>query len=258
LPVSGLGGINIKDDVSPSICPWYSGPSLLNVLENLKPPDRLIDAPLRLPINDKYRDMGTIVMGKLESGTVKKGANLLLMPNKTPIEVQAIYIESSEIERAEPGDNVKLRIRGIEEEDVRCGFILCEPSSLVPCISRFDAQIIILEHKSIICPGYTCVMHIHASVEECTIESLLAIVDRKTNEIIKKKPKFVKPGMTVRARIATHQPVCVEAYKDFQQLGRFMLRDEGKTIGVGVIMKLHSKEKDKELHEDGQKVGDAS
>ncbi len=174
---------------------------------------------------------------------------------------------------AEPGDNVRMKVKGIEEEDLRYGFVMCPKDNVVQGCRYFDAKVNILEYKSIICPGYISVMHIHAATEEVAIMHLLATLDKK-GQILEKKPKFVKQGQVSRLfecvalrcvaffpileialigallslildlqscliRFKAAQSVCVETFKDFPQLGRFMLRDEGKTIAVGIITALH-------------------
>jgi peptide chain release factor subunit 3 len=131
---------------------------------------RKINAPLMLPISEKYKDMGTIVVGKLESGHLRKGESLMLMPNKNLVEVAAIYNEmEDEIPSALCGDNVRIRLRGVEDEDISPGFVLTSPQKPVCAVRRFEAQLAILEHKSIICAGYSAVMHIHTLAEEVTL-----------------------------------------------------------------------------------------
>eukprot|EP01139_Manchomonas_bermudensis_P011269 Amastigsp_a342495_104.p1 type:complete len:471 gc:universal Amastigsp_a342495_104:1432-20(-) len=240
VPVSGLHGFNVKDPFPAGMCSWYTGPPLLSILDELKPPQRLFEAPFRLPVADVYSEMGVIVMGKLESGTVNVGDRLKLMPNGTDVEVQGLWIDRFPITTGEPGDNLKVKLRGVEESECRVGFVLCAPTSLVPSVTQFEAQVMILETKSILCAGYLAVMHIHAAIEEVRFDKLLAIVDRKTNEVTQEHPRFVKAGQTVQARFKSDRPICLEKYKDFAQLGRFMLRDEGRTIGVGVITKFKS------------------
>eukprot|EP00002_Diphylleia_rotans_P038117 TRINITY_DN861_c0_g1_i2.p1 TRINITY_DN861_c0_g1~~TRINITY_DN861_c0_g1_i2.p1 ORF type:complete len:535 (-),score=133.67 TRINITY_DN861_c0_g1_i2:476-2080(-) len=240
LPGSGLCGYNLKERVTKEMCPWYSGPALLELLDEMKPPERLVTSALRMPISDKYKDMGTVVIGRIQSGTINKGQQLLVMPNKTPVEVLGIQIENFDVDVGEPGDNLKVKLKGIEEEEIRSGFVLCPLDDIVRSVRVFDAQVMIVEYKSIICAGYSAVLHIHSCIEECVFEELLAVIDRKTNTVIKKRPKFVKQGQTVLVRISVRELICVEEYKKFQQLGRFMIRDEGKTVGVGVITSLHT------------------
>lgn len=126
--------------------------------------------PIRMIIVDKYTDMGTIVMGKMESGVVVKGQNLLLMPNRTIVQVLQCWCDEDEVDQVVAGDSVKLKLKGVEEADILSGFVLCSPES--PCrVGRiFDAEVFILEHKSIITSGYTCVLHLHTAVEEVQIE----------------------------------------------------------------------------------------
>lgn len=238
IPVSGITGQNLKEKVPKSVCPWYSGDSLLDTLEHLRPPERLLTGPVKMPISEKHKEMGTMVMGKLESGVIHVNDKLVMMPNKVDVAVDALVLEGSTAQAAEPGDVVRLRLKGVEEEDVRVGFVLCSPRCLVSYTDNFVAHLVILEHKSIICAGYSAVMHIHSAVVEFTVKKLLAEIDRKTGKTVKKFPKFVKPKMQCVARLVTTQKICVEPYSVFPQLGRFMVRDEGKTIAVGKVLKL--------------------
>ncbi|ORZ24169.1 P-loop containing nucleoside triphosphate hydrolase protein [Absidia repens] len=236
MPVSGYTGANIKD--RSSACSWYNGPSLLEYLDDLKTLDRKFNAPLMMPIAETYKDMGTIIVGKIESGHIKKNQAVLLMPNKRVTEISTIYNESEEVEQAMCGDNVKIRIKGVEEDEVSPGFVLCTKKKPVKTATKFHAQLAILEHKNIICAGYTAVLHVHAAAEEVTLGALLHLVDKKTNRKSKRPPQFVKQGQKVIARIETSGPLCVETFDDYPQLGRFTLRDEGKTVAIGKIIKV--------------------
>lgn len=238
IPVSGITGQNLMERVPDSVCPWYSGDSLLETLEHLRPPERLLTGPVKMPISEKHKEMGTMVMGKLESGVIRVNDKLVIMPNRVDVTVDTLQLEGSTAQAAEPGDVVRLRLKGVEEEDVRVGFVLCAPNDLVSYTSTFIAKLMILEHKSIICAGYSAVMHIHSAVEEFTVTKLLAELDKKTGKPKQKHPKFVRPGMRCLARLTTLQPICVEPYTVFPQLGRFMIRDEGRTIAVGTVLKL--------------------
>ena len=243
MPVSGLAGYNLKEPIPEGLCPWYKGPPLLTLLEQLRPPQRLMDAALRLPIADSYRDMGVVVMGKLEAGTIANGANLVLMPNQMPVEVIGLWIDEYEVEVGEPGDNLKIKLKGVDEGDVKNGFVLCEPDNLVSYVTEFEAQVMLLDITNILAPGFKCILHVHACVEEVEFAKLVSVIDRKTGDVVQTRPRFGKQGQTIIARLKTEQPICVETYADFAQLGRFMLRDEGKTIAVGVIKSLGKKKK---------------
>lgn len=139
-------------------------------MDNMPMVARKLNAPLMMPISEKYKDMGTVIVGKVESGIVKKGDTLTLMPNKDIVEISTIYNEmEDEINQALCGDNVRIRLRGIEDEEVNPGFVLTSPVKPVHTVRHFEAQLAILEHKSIICAGYSAVMHIHTLSEEVTL-----------------------------------------------------------------------------------------
>lgn len=132
--------------------------------------DRKINAPLMMPVSEKYKDLGTVVVGKIESGHVQKGQTLTLMPNKTEVDVTAIYNEmEDEVNSAICGDNVRIRLRGVDDEDISPGFVLTSVSAPIHAVRQFEAQLAILDHKNIICAGYTAVMHVHTLAEEVTL-----------------------------------------------------------------------------------------
>ncbi|KAK5961843.1 translation termination factor GTPase eRF3 PWA37_000724 [Arxiozyma heterogenica] len=239
MPVSGYSGAGLKDRVDPKDCPWYNGPSLLEFLDNMNHMDRHINAPFMLPIAGKMKDLGTVVEGKIESGHIKKGQSTLLMPNKIPVEIQNIYNETeAEVDMAICGEQVKLRIKGVEEEDISAGFVLTSPKNPIKSATKFVAQIAIVELKSIISAGFSCVMHLHTAIEEVTITKLLHKLEKGTNRKSKRPPAFAKKGMKIIAVLETEAPVCVETYQDYPQLGRFTLRDQGTTIAIGKIIKV--------------------
>lgn len=239
MPVSGFSGANLKDPVTKDVCSWYSGPSLLQLLDSIEGIDRKNDGPFLMPVNEKYKDLGTIVAGKIESGRVRKGKQLLMMPTRKPCEVLAIFSEQDdELDGAQCGDNVRLKVKNIEEEDISPGFVLSDPREPIKAVTAFEAQLMIMDHKNIICPGYNAVLHIHNLAAEVTIGALLHLIDKKTNRRSKKPPMFVKKGQVATARLEANQYLCLETYADYPQLGRFTLRDEGKTIAMGKVTKL--------------------
>ena len=259
MPIAAQQTIGIKDRIPQGIAPFYDGPSLLEYLDNMTTLERKVNAPFMMPVNGKYRDMGTIVEGKIESGVVKKGMSLIMMPNRDKVEVAATYGETEEeVSAAQCGDQVRLRLRGIEEEDILPGFVLCSPKRLVHCVAAFEAQIRVLELKSILSAGFNCVMHVHSAIEEVTFAALLHKLQKGTNRKSKVPPSHAKRGDSIIARmevIGGAGSVCVERFEDYPQLGRFTLRDQvrthysfqcisgsnicqGQTIAIGKITKL--------------------
>ncbi|KAL8708136.1 MAG: hypothetical protein Q9225_007647 [Loekoesia sp. 1 TL-2023] len=242
MPISAQTTVGIKDRVPKDLCPWYNGPSLLEYLDNLKSLERKVNAPFMMPVNGKYKDMGTMIEGKIEAGVLRKTNNYLLMPNRDEISISALYGETEEeIPTAQCGDQVRLRIRGVEEEDIQPGFVLCSSKRPVHCVQAFEAQIHLLELKSILSAGFNCVLHVHSAVEEVTFGALLHKLEKGTGRKSKKPPAFGRQGMAIIARlevISAAGKVCVETYETLPQLGRFTLRDQGQTIAIGKITKL--------------------
>lgn len=230
MPISAQRTIGIKDRVPKDLAPWYDGPSLLEFLTDFKLPERKINAPFMMPISAKYRDMGTMAEGRIESGVIKKNGTYIMMPNRTEVSIAALYGETEdEIPNATCGDQVRLRLRGVEEEDFFPGFVLCSPKRPVHCVTAFEAKIRILELKSILSAGFNCVLHVHSAVEEVTFAALLHKLEPGTGRKSKRPPPFANKGQTIIARLevtSTAGAVCVEKFEDYNQLGRFTLRDQ--------------------------------
>lgn len=170
----------------------------------------------------------TSSQGKIESGVIKKDSKLLMMPNREAISISALYGEQEdEIDKAACGEQVRIRLRGVEEEDILPGFVLCNPKRPVHCVSSFEAQIVLLDIKSILTAGYNCVLHVHAAQEEVTFSALLHKLEKGTGRKSKKAPGFATKGMSIIARLSvtgTAGALCVERFEDYPQLGRFTLR----------------------------------
>ncbi|KAM0892660.1 hypothetical protein ACQ4PT_025604 [Festuca glaucescens] len=245
LPISGLLGANMKTRMDKSTCGWWNGPCLFEIMDCIEVPLRDPKGPVRMPIMDKYKDMGTVVMGKIESGTISEGDNLVVMPNKANVKVISVYCDEDKVRSAAPGENVRVKLSGIEEEDIAAGFVLSNVGNPVGAVSEFNAQLQILEllDNAIFTAGYKAVLHIHSVVEECEIVDLIEEIDlkrKKESDPKKKKPKrkplFVKNGAVVVCRVQVSNLICIENFSDSPQLGRFTLRTEGKTIAVGKVV----------------------
>lgn len=244
IPVSGLKGINLKNrDGLP--CDWYKGPCFMDLLDELPPITRDASAPLRIPLLARYKDMGTLcVIGKVESGKIAKGCNVMIMPTKRECFCSNIQVEETEVEGAVPGENVILHLRGVEEEDIQPGFVISHADYATKHARVLKVQLQVLEllpHKPLLTAGYTCVLHIHTAQVECTVHKLLTVIDKKTGKIAPGKPRFVKAEMACTAYIRMEQSVACESFEEFPQLGRFTLRDEGQTIAIGKILDVIQK-----------------
>ncbi|KYG45035.1 hypothetical protein M433DRAFT_274147 [Acidomyces richmondensis BFW] len=246
MPIAAQQTLGIKDRVPKSLAPWNDAPSLLEYLDSMQTLERKLNAPFMMPVAAKYRDLGTMIEGKIEAGVLRKEHKYLLMPTRAEISIAALYGETEEeVDRCVAGEQVRLRIKGAEEEDIYPGFVLCSPRRPVHCVSAFEAQIRLLELKSILSAGFNCVLHVHSATEEVTFAALLHKLEPKTNRKSKKPPGFAKAGMSILARLEVTGgagSVCVERFEDYPQLGRFTLRDQGQTIAIGKITKLITSE----------------
>jgi len=245
IPISGFDGSNMLKPLDSKICPWYRGPTLLGLLDSLQPLARLDASPLRIPVLDRYKQAGKLViLGKIEAGVLKTNDTLVVHPGGIQFVVFQIENDAGILTIARPGENVRVIAKsGVEEENLSRGAMLChfeKPPSITP---DFVAQIQILElleHKSLFSAGYECVFHIHTAVEEVSVTLLLEKLSNKTGKSESKLPKFVQTKDIVIAHLTTTRPVALEKFDDFPQLGRFTLRDEGKTIALGKILATHA------------------
>ena len=259
----GVRYIDLFSLLSFSLNMTPSGPSLLELLDKLPMVDRKIKSPVMIPISEKYKDMGTIAVGKLESGHIRKGDTHLLMPNKDEVEIAAIYNEmEEEVQVAVSGDNVRMRLRGVEDDDISPGFVLTSVQKPVHAVRQFEAQLAILDHKNIICAGYSAVMHVHTLAEEVTLsvrwfaiddqngldlilllmvgeQALLHYFDKTTGRKSRKPPQFAKKSQRIVALLETTAPICIERFSDYPQLGRFTLRDEGTGVSLTCPLRHH-------------------
>ena len=243
IPISAYTAQNVIKPVGDA-APWYDGPTFLQTLDSLPVLERSKDAPLRLPILSKYKDMGTIIEGKVEQGTIKVGDKLCVMPNATSVEVMQLWLDQDEVDYLVGGENARVKLKDISDEDILPGYVLSPRAGLAcKAVKKFEAQLAIvelLEHKSIFSAGYTAVLHVHAAAEECNIVRLTSTIDKKTGARSKKAPMFVKSGAVITCVLECEQAVCIEPFETSPQLGRFTLRDEGKTIGIGKCLELMS------------------
>ena len=234
IPISALGGGNILDPIG-AACPWYSGPPFLTLLDGLSGIARDPKGHLRIPILDKFKDRGmTTALGKVEAGTLKNGDRVVLMPNRQECIVGGIGLDTGDVEIAAAGENVQVRFKNAETSDLTPGMVICNPDSLCSCAQVIVASLAIMEIKTVFCAGYTAVMHIHTCTVEVEVRRLLIQFDKSGNPE-KKRPRFVPNGSVVSVEIVLSRPVCLELFSDYQQLGRFTLREEGRTIAVGKV-----------------------
>jgi elongation factor 1-alpha len=236
IPVSAWTGDNLIER-SPNM-PWYNGPTLVEALDMLEPPPKPIDKPLRIPIQDVYSisGVGTVPVGRVETGVLKVGDKVVFMPPAKVGEVRSIETHHVRIEKAEPGDNIGFNVRGISKKDIRRGDVAGHLDNPPTVAEEFTARVFIIWHPTAITVGYTPVIHIHTASVASRIVEIQAKLDPRTGKVIEKNPQFLKMGDAAIVRFKPIKPLVVEKYSEFPPLGRFAMRDMGKTIGIGVVV----------------------
>jgi len=235
IPVSAWTGDNlIERSVN---MPWYNGPTFVEALDMLEPPSKPIDKPLRIPIQDVYAisGVGTVPVGRVETGVLKVGDKVVFMPPGKVGEVRSIETHHTRIEKAEPGDNIGFNVRGIERRDLKRGDVAGHLDNPPTVAEEFTARIFVIWHPTAITVGYTPVVHIHTASVACRIVEIISKLDPRTGKEIEKNPQFLKAGEAAIVRFKPIKPLVVEKYSDFPPLGRFAMRDMGKTIGIGIV-----------------------
>ncbi len=239
IPISGLTGENLCKPLDKHKCDWYEGPDLIQLMDTIELPKRDEKGPVRVSILDRYKETSVYIMGKLESGTIKYGDTYTLMPSKAKVTVDWLFnSEEKGVPYALPGENIRIRCKGIDSEsEVNRGNILCSNDNLCLMFNVFEAEIQILElpKNLIIADGFSCVLHYHTFIEECSITPKVEI-NRKTKE--ETKVKFVRSQSRVRCYVKTKNVLCGEKYETFNNLGRFSMRYEGSTIAIGKVLKI--------------------
>ena len=239
IPTSALDAANLKEK-TPDLTPWYKGPSLLEALDLIELPPKPTDKPLRVPINDVYsiKGVGTVPVGRVETGIMKTGMKVTFMPPDKVGEVKTIEMHHEILDQAVPGDNIGFNVRGVERKDLGRGDV-AGPTDKPPTVAAdYTGQVMVIQHPSAITVGYTPVIHAHTAQVACRFDEILQKLDQRSGQVIEEKPDFVKKGESMIAKLVPLKPMVIESYKDFPQLGRFAVRDMGMTVAVGIVQKV--------------------
>jgi len=240
IPISGWVGDNMLEPSKNM--PWYKGPFVLKALDAIKPPKRPVEKPLRLPLQDVYKigGIGTVPVGRVETGVLKPGMSVTFAPAMLTTEVKSVEMHHESLEEAKPGDNVGFNVKNISLKQIRRGMVAGDAKKDPPCkTDYFTAQVIILDHPNKIMAGYTPVLDCHTAHIACRFNKLITLMNKRTGAVIEQNPKSAKSGQAVLVDMIPSKPMCVETYKDYPPLGRFAVRDMRKTVAVGIIKQNH-------------------
>jgi len=244
IPISGWVGDNMIE--RSENMPWYKGPILLDALDNIPPPKRPVDKPLRLPLQDVYKigGIGTVPVGRVETGVIKAGMVVTFGPVNTSTEVKSVEMHHEKVDEATPGDNVGFNVKNLSVKDIKRGYV-CSDSKNDPAqdTENFAAQVIVLNHPGEIRNGYAPVLDCHTAHIACKFSKIRAKVDKRSGKSTEEEPQFIKTGDAAMVELIPQKSMVVEVFSSYPPLGRFAVRDMRQTVAVGVIKETTRKQR---------------
>ncbi|CAN0455178.1 unnamed protein product, partial [Discosporangium mesarthrocarpum] len=244
VPISGWAGDNMID--ASTNMPWYKGPYLLQALDNVNPPKRPSDKPLRLPLQDVYKigGIGTVPVGRVETGCLKPAMTVTFAPVGLSTEVKSVEMHHEALTEALPGDNVGFNVKNVSVKDIRRGYVAGDSKRDPPkgCAIFNAQQVIVMNHPGQITNGYAPVLDCHTAHVACKFKEITQKMDRRSGKVLEENPKFVKTGDACMVNLEPSKPMCVESFSEYPPLGRFAVRDMRQTVAVGVIKTVEKKE----------------
>jgi len=256
VPISGWHGDNMLE--TSDKMPWWkgfnverksgnkSGKTLLDAIDAIDAPTRPFDRPLRLPLQDVYKigGIGTVPVGRVETGIIKPGMLVTFAPSNVTTEVKSVEMHHESLPEAGPGDNVGFNVKNVTVKDIRRGNVASDSKSdPAKEAASFQAQVIVINHPGQITAGYTPVLDCHTAHIACKFAELVEKIDRRTNKKLEDAPKFIKSGDSAIVKMVPQKPMCVEAFSEYAPLGRFAVRDMKQTVAVGVIKSVEKVDK---------------
>merc|ERR1712063_66039 len=248
VPISGWNGDNMIE--ATTNMPWYkgweketksgkaTGKTLVDAIDAIEPPTRPTDKPLRLPLQDVYKigGIGTVPVGRVETGIIKPGMVVTFAPNMLTTEVKSVEMHHESLPEAVPGDNVGFNVKNVSVKDIKRGYVASDSKNKPASgVADFTAQVIVLNHPGQVSNGYSPVLDCHTAHIACKFAEIKEKVDRRTGKSTENNPKFIKSGDAAIVLLTPSKPMCVEAFTDYPPLGRFAVRDMRQTVAVGVI-----------------------
>ncbi|AWU74762.1 elongation factor 1-alpha 2 [Pichia kudriavzevii] len=256
VPISGWNGDNMIE--ASTNCPWYKGwtketkagvvkgKTLLEAIDAIEPPVRPTEKPLRLPLQDVYKigGIGTVPVGRVETGVIKPGMVVTFAPAGVTTEVKSVEMHHEQLEQGVPGDNVGFNVKNVSVKDIKRGNVCGDSKNDPPMgAASFNAQVIVLNHPGQISAGYSPVLDCHTAHIACKFDELIEKIDRRTGKSVEDHPKSVKSGDAAIVKMVPTKPMCVEAFTEYPPLGRFAVRDMRQTVAVGVIKSVEKVDK---------------
>lgn len=245
IPASGFKGDNVVK--KSAHMNWYKGPTILEQFDLFNPPEKPVDLPLRMAVQDVYeiKGAGTVPVGKIETGRMKVGQKVIVLPARSGRgiegEVRTIEMHHEALQEASAGDNVGINIRGVGKKDIARGDVVCDAAHPATIVEEFTAQIVVINHPTVIAKGYTPVFHVHTAQVPCQFVDLLEKIDPKTGQALPGKPDFLKNGDAAKVKIKPQGALVLEKQSVNPHMARFAIRDAGQTVAAGMCIDLVAK-----------------
>merc|ERR1712046_202054 len=256
VPISGFEGDNMIE--RSTNMDWYKGPTLLEALDQCTPPVRPSDKPLRLPLQDVYKigGIGTVPVGRVETGLIKPGMVVTFAPVNVTTEVKSVEMHHESLPEAGPGDNAGFNVKNVSVKDIRRGNVASDSKNDPAKEAKtFNAQVIVLNHPGEIGNGYSPVLDCHTAHIACKFTELKEKIDRRSGKKMEDFPKKIKSGDAAIVLMTPSKPMCVETFSQYPPLGRFAVRDMRQTVAVGVIKGVEKTEGTGKVTKSAAKAG---
>jgi len=275
VPISGWAGDNMVEPSSNM--GWYkgwtaegkdhkkkeyskSGKTLYEALDAILPPERPHGKPLRLPLQDVYKigGIGTVPVGRVETGIIKPAVLVTFAPVGLTTEVKSVEMHHESVAEATPGDNVGFNVKNVSVKDIKRGMVASDSKNdPAKGAANFVAQVIMLNHPGEVHAGYTPVLDCHTAHIACKFAVLQQKIDRRSGKVLEENPKMVKSGDAAMIELVPSKPMVVESFSEYAPLGRFAVRDMRQTVAVGVVKSVCKKEVEGKTTKSAAKVGGA-
>ena len=243
VPVSGLTGENLTQRKEPRLA-WYTGPTLLELIDGLALPKRSVDKPFRCCVTEVFRSqaLGVTVAGRIDRGAVMKGDSVLILPQGELALVKGVEMNGEGLAVGRVGENVDIGLKDLTDPTLLIpGSWLCDPAYPIPLTMHFKAQVLTTALSKPLLQGATCVMHTQSASEEVVLTRLIAVLDKATNAVLKARPRVLSRGQSAEVEVTTKRVVCLELYREYRELGRFSLRRGVETVAVGIVTEMYEK-----------------
>ncbi|KAG7670734.1 hypothetical protein Ndes2437A_g04358 [Nannochloris sp. 'desiccata'] len=243
LPAVGPTGENLaKAPTEPNLAAWFTGPTVAAAIDAFSPAHRTVELPLRLPVAEVATkgNKGVLVSGKIEGGAVKIGSKVVIMPSKELATVKNVEVDGKSAPVARAGDSCDILLTGIESSAAHAGYVVCHPDFPVPLAVSFEVEVVVLDVQIPILKGQQVTLHAHAARDSGHVSRLIALLDSKTGEVVKERPRCLLKGQSARIEVTAERPIPLETFSDYKALGRIALRDGGRTLAVGIVTTVHT------------------